>query len=293
MGNVKAVRKFRACVVPVVGTVVLSVGLTACGGSGTSGSGTGGGDAKKQDAKSAAAASQRKDAASVLPAAAKKMGEQNSYRTRQSGASADEPSSDMAWQRTPFFSSMRIHGNKTADNPSGETYLVDTADGAYTKTDKIPGKDWFKIDPSGEKKTDMSRSRGLVTELLGALNATGSGKWVGSEQIGGHPTDHFRGTVNIAELAKYQGAAMTKDSHDWYVDVMRKNGKEQAVIDVWVGKDDLVAKSQETSSGEKGQETIVEEYSDYGTSLKAEVPPADKVATFDEYIDALSKRPAA
>ncbi|MFI5985207.1 hypothetical protein ACIBEA_30645 [Streptomyces sp. NPDC051555] len=284
MGNVKVVRRLRTCAVPVAGAVVLSMGLTACGG----------GSAGDSDAaKGETGESQRKDAAAVLTAAAKKTGEQNSYRTHQSDGSATGPASDMAWQRTPFFSSMMIHGAKTADNPSGETYLVDTADGAYTKTDKIPGKDWFKIDPSGEKKTDTSRSRGLLTELLGALNATGSAKWVGAEQVGGRPTDHFRGTVNFAELAEYQGPAMNKESHDWYVDVMRKGGKEQAVIDVWVGKDDLVAKSREVSSGQKGQETIVEEYTAYGTSLKAEIPPADKVATFDEYIDALSKRPGA
>ncbi|MFG3285579.1 hypothetical protein [Streptomyces sp. NPDC048111] len=280
----KVVRKIRACVVPVAGALVLSVGLTACGG---------GGAGDSAAAKGGAGESQRTDATAVLTAAAKKTGEQNSYRTHQSGGSATEPSSDMAWQRTPFFSSMLIHGTKSADNPTGETYLVDTADGAYTKTDKIPGKDWFKIDSSGGKQTDTSRSRGLLTEFLGALNATGSAKWVGTEQVGGRPTDHFRGTVNFAQLAAYQGPAMSKESHDWYVDTMRKGGKEQAVIDVWVGKDDLVAKSREVSSGQKGQETIVEEYTAYGTSLKAEIPPKDRVATFDEYIEALSKRPGA
>lgn len=115
---------------PVVGSLVLAVGLTACGGDGTSG-----GDGKK----SGASASQRKDAGAVLAAAAKKTGEQNSYRTRQSGGSSEDGVTDMAWQRTPFFSSMQVHGKKTKDNPSGETYLVDTADGAYTKTDKVPG----------------------------------------------------------------------------------------------------------------------------------------------------------
>ncbi|MFJ8314249.1 hypothetical protein [Streptomyces sp. NPDC094147] len=269
---------------PAIVTIVLAVGLTACGGGGT-----GGGDGKKSGA---ASASQRKDAGTVLVAAAKKTGEQNSYKTRQSGGSSEEGVTDMAWQRAPFVSSMKVHGKQTADNPSGETYLIDTADGAYTKTDKIPGKDWFKLEPSGDKKSYRSRSRGLLTEFLGALNATGSAKWVGAEQVGGRPTDHFQGTVAIAELAKYQGPAMDKDSHDWYVDVMQKGGKEQAVIDVWVGKDDLVAKAQEVSSGKKGQERIVEEYSDYGTDLKPQVPPADTVASFDEYIQALSKRPS-
>ncbi|WP_159047897.1 hypothetical protein [Streptomyces sp. WM6378] len=280
----QAVRKIKKFAVPVVGSLVLAVGLTACGGGGTSG-----GDGKK----SGASASQRMNAGAVLAAAAKKTREQNSYRTRQSGGSSEDGVTDMAWQRTPFFSSMQVHGKKTKDNPSGETYLVDTADGAYTKTDKIPGKDWFKIDPSSDKKSDRSRSRGLLTEFLGALNATGTAKWIGTEQVGGRPTDHFQGTVTIAELAKYQGPAMDKESHDWYVDVMQKGGKEQAVIDVWVGKDGLVAKSREVSSGKKGQEQIVEEYSDYGTGLKAEVPPADRVATFDEYIQALANGPSA
>jgi hypothetical protein len=284
VGNVQAVRKIKRFAVPVVGSLVLAVGLTACGGGGGSG-----GDGNK----SGAGASQPKDARAALAAAAKKTGEQNSYKTRQSGSSSEDGVTDMAWQRTPFYSSMQVHGKKTKDNPSGETYLVDTADGAYTKTDRIPGKDWFKMDPSSDKKTDRSRSRGLLTEFFGALNATGSAKWVGAEQIGGQPTDHFQGTVNIAELAKYQGPAMDKDSHDWYVDVMRKGGKDQAVIDLWIGKDDLVAKSQEVSSGKKGQERIVEEYSEYGTSLKAEIPPADRVATFDEYIEALAKGPSA
>ncbi|MFF4605300.1 hypothetical protein ACFY12_21520 [Streptomyces sp. NPDC001339] len=284
----ESVRRVQGRAVPVVvGAVVLAVCLTACG----DGKSRDGGVGKQGGAR----ASERKDAGVVLAAAAKKTAEQNAYRTRQSGGSSEEATTDMAWQRKPFFSSMKVHGKKTEDNPSGETYLVDTADGTYTKTDKIPGKDWFRLEPSGDKKPDRSRSRGLLTEFLGALNATGSAKWLGAEQVGGRPTDHFQGAVTIADLAKYQGSAMEKDSREWYVDVMRRGGKERAVIDVWVGKDNLVAKAQEVSSGknkkgEAKEEKIVEEYSGYGADLKAEIPSPDKVASFDEYIQALAKR---
>lgn len=256
---------------------MLAMGLTACSGG-------------KADDNVA-----QKDARAVLADAAEKTAVQNSYRTRQSGSS-DGSVAEMAWQRKPFFSSTNIHGKKTEDNPSGETYLVGTAEGAFTKTDKIPGKEWFRIEPSsgkGDKEADRSRSRGLLTELLGALNATGDAKWVRAEKVHGRPTDHFQGTVVLAELAKYQGPAMDKDVHDWYVGTLQKSGKKQAVIDIWVGRDGLVVKAQEVSSGDKGQERITEEYRDYGADLKGEVPPANEVASFDEYIQALAKRPSA
>lgn len=188
---------------------------------------------------------------------------------------------------------MKIRGKKTADNPSGETYLVDAAEGSFTKTDKIPGKEWFRMDQNGrqgEKEDDRSRARGLLAELLGAFTATGDASWVGPENIGGRITDHLRGTVVVAELAKYQESARESKQRDWYVNALKKAGTKQVVIDIWIGADGLGVKSQEASHGTKGQQPIVEEYRDYGADLKDEVPPAHKVASFDEYIEALSKR---
>ncbi|MFD7167067.1 hypothetical protein [Streptomyces violascens] len=66
-------------------------------------------------------------------------------------------------------------------------------------------------------------------------------------------------------------------------------GKTQVVLDVWVGKDDLVLKSQQSGKGKQGDEVVTEEYSDYGVASKEEAPPASAVLTWDEYMAALSK----
>lgn len=182
---------------------------------------------------------------------------------------------------------------KATDNkpgkPGKETYSIVTGGFVYTKTDQVPaiGKSWFKIETKGG--TDPNRVEGLLPDHLGALGATSTTKWVGDEAVGGHPADHYQATVVMADPAKYDGPAMNDVSRDGYVVGAKQAGKTQVVLDVWVGKDDRVLKSQESGKGKQGDEVVTEEYSDYGVAPKGEAPPASAVLTWDECTAALSK----
>ncbi|MFF4187906.1 hypothetical protein ACFYZ9_32405 [Streptomyces sp. NPDC001691] len=76
---------------------------------------------------------------------------------------------------------------------------------------------------------------------------------------------------------------------DGYVAGAKEAGRTQVVLDLWVGKDDLVLKSQEAGKGKQGDEVVTEEYSAYGVDPKLDAPPASSVLTWDEYMGALSK----
>ncbi len=235
------------------------------------------------------AANKRTDAPTVLMAAAKKTAEQASYRTIQTGEGGSDKS-EMLFQQQPYASSITSSGKKSADNPTGVNQVIVTGDAAYIKSDQIPGKSWYRMDKPASSGPSNARAAGSINEVAGALAATGSTSWVGEEQVGGRAADHYRGTVVFEELARYTGPAIKDEVRDYYVQLAKRRGETSAVLDMWVGKDDLVLKSQQVTTGSKGQAQVFEEYSDFGTVPAITAPPAETVGTWDEFIAGTAKR---
>lgn len=234
------------------------------------------------------AAKKRTDARTVLVVAARKTAEQASYKTVQTGEGGSDRS-EMLFQQKPYASVIMSWGKKTEDNPSGFNHMISMGDAIYVKSDHVPGKSWYRMDQNGGGDPGNSRAAGFINEIAGALAATGSTSWVGEEQVGGRPADHYRGTVVFDELAHYTGPAIKDDVRDYYVQLAKRRGETSAVLDMWVGKDDLILKSQEVTTGSKGQEQVFEEYSDFGAVPAITAPPADTVATWDEFIAGKTK----
>ncbi|MGP8296550.1 hypothetical protein ACTPOK_00965 [Streptomyces inhibens] len=273
--------KGKDIVVAVAGAALTMV-LAGCGG----GSDRGGASRGKNEADG-----RRTDARAVLMAAVKKTGKQTSYKTVQTGEGGSDRS-EMLFQKEPAATVIKAWGKKSPINPSGFHHMIFLGGATYVKSDKVPGKSWYTMDLGGDSDSNDSsdsRAAGYIREFAGALAATESTKWVGEEKVGGHPADHYRGTVVLDELAKYTGPAIKKDVRDYYVELAKKQGMNSVVIDMWVGKDDLVLKSQESGKGKKGQEVLVEEYSDFGAVPKITAPPAKTVATWDEFIAGKAK----
>ncbi|MER7674571.1 hypothetical protein ABTY61_39760 [Kitasatospora sp. NPDC096128] len=263
----------------------LTVVLVGCGG-GESHSSTAG--ASPAGDKAANNASKRTDAPTVLMAAAKKTAEQASYRTIQTGEGGSDKS-EMLFQRQPYASAITSWGEKTADNPTGVTQVMVTGDVGFMKSGQIPGDRWYRMDKPATGGASNARAAGSVNEVAGALAATGSTSWVGEEQVGGRPADHYRGTVVFEELARYTGPAINDEVRDYYVQLAKRRGETSGVLDIWVGKDDLVLKSQQVTSGSKGQAQLLEEYSDFGTVPAITAPPAETVGTWDEFLAGMAK----
>ncbi|MEV8016002.1 hypothetical protein AB0O76_06600 [Streptomyces sp. NPDC086554] len=273
----------RGIVMAAVGAA-LTVTVAGCGGDGGSDRGSDRGDAGKGqgqggDNKSDA----RTDARTVLLAAAKKTGAQSSYKTVQTGQGGSDRS-EMLYQRKPAATVIKAEVTKSAANPDGISHMLSLGGTTYVKTDKVPGKSWYSMDVGGGG--GAPRAAGYVPEFAGALAATKSTKWIAEEKIAGRTADHYRGTVVLSELAEYTGAALDEDLRDAYVEGAQKQGMKSVVIDMWVGKDDLVLKSRETGESSKGREVINEEYSHFGAVPKIAAPAPGTVATWDEFISA-------
>ncbi|MEV0321048.1 hypothetical protein ACIBKX_17735 [Streptomyces sp. NPDC050658] len=258
----------------------LTMTVAGCGADTGAGRGdTGKGQGKD---KSAGAHDERTDARAVLLAAAEKTGAQTSYKTVQTGHGGSDRS-EMLYQKKPAATVIKAWVTKSSANPTGISHMVAVDGATYVKTDKVPGKKWYRMDTG---VIGASRAAGYVPEFTGALAATKSTKWVAEEKVGGRPADHYRGTVVLKELARYTGAALDKDVRDAYVEGARKQGLTSVVIDLWVGKDDLVLKSRETGDGSKGREELNEVYSDFGAVPEVAAPAAGTVASWDEFIGA-------
>ncbi|MEU7580836.1 hypothetical protein AB0B50_24890 [Streptomyces sp. NPDC041068] len=271
----------RGIVMAAVGAA-LTMTLAGCG---SDGGGDDPGGAARD--KGGASRDDRTDAREVLLAAAKKTGAQPSYKTIQTGKGGSDRS-EMLYQKKPAATVVKAEVGKSAANPDGTSHMLSAGGVTYVKTAKVPGKSWYSMDVggSGSHKEGAPRAAGYVAEFTGALAATKSTEWVAEEKVGGRPADHYRGKVVLDELAKYRGPALSKDLRDMYVGLAKKQGMSSVVIDMWVGKDDLVLKSRETGTGKKGREEINEEYSDFGAVPRISAPPAGAVATWDEFIAA-------
>ncbi|OAR22697.1 hypothetical protein A8W25_24190 [Streptomyces sp. ERV7] len=277
----------------------LAVMLAGCGSGESEHDGGSGGSADPErgegasDKGSATGAGKGADVRSALTAAARKTGEQASYKTLQTGTPGSGRS-EMLFQKSPSASVIKSWNKPSKASPSGFSQVISLGGKTYVHTDEVPGKSWYTLDDGADAGRDKgsgeSRAAGYVPEFTGALAASPSTRRVGEERVGGRPADHYRGTVVVDELAAYTGPAIDKGVRDSYVASTRQQGMSSVVIDLWVGKDGLVLKSQEAGRGSKGPGLVVEEYSDFGAVPAIMAPAANTVATWKEFVDGISER---
>ncbi|MEU8794777.1 hypothetical protein [Streptomyces sp. NPDC048643] len=117
------------------------------------------------------------------------------------------------------------------------------------------------------------------------LLASGDVRKVGSETVRGRRTTHYSGTVDVADLA-------TRSSHlsaGQLADLKKQlttAGVSTEKVDIWVDGDDLLVKKVEKGELTSGTMTSTAYYSDYGTKVSAEKPPAADTADFKDLLKA-------
>ncbi|MFI6949418.1 hypothetical protein [Streptomyces sp. NPDC050422] len=116
-----------------------------------------------------------------------------------------------------------------------------------------------------------------------SLLASGDVKEVGKEQVRGVATTHYSGTVDVAELTAKnskldadQLAALKKQLND--------AGVTTETVDIWVDGNDLLVKKSERGQMKTGELNMTFFYSDYGTKVSAERPPAGETVAFKELL---------
>ncbi|MFI6038667.1 LppX_LprAFG lipoprotein [Streptomyces sp. NPDC051315] len=92
---------------------------------------------------------------------------------------------------------------------------------------------------------------------------------VGAESVDGRATTHYSGTVDVEDVAD---AALRRQ--------LERAGVSSETVDIWVDDRDLLVKKVEKGRTATGEYRQTAYYSDYGTEVRVEAPPAGDTADF-------------
>lgn len=153
------------------------------------------------------------------------------------------------------------------------------------------GKTWVKGNAQEFSKTDTSGldQFGSLSgmdprDVFGFLKAvSGSIEAVGSEEVRGASTSHYRATLDPAKLTELVPADQ-RETLGGVDEAARQAGLTELPLDVWIDADNRIRKlaieldAKMPGSDESMQASFVVELYDYGTPLELDLPPADQVA---------------
>ncbi|MFD4630021.1 hypothetical protein ACFVYR_16220 [Streptomyces sp. NPDC058284] len=159
------------------------------------------------------------------------------------------------------------------------------------------GKHWLAYDydtlakmsgAAGEAFQDQMQTS-TPNQSVKMLLASGDVKRVGEESVRGTKATHYSGKVDMADFT-------AKNSN---LDAGRKAelkkqfeqlGMDTETIDVWVDGDDLLVKKVEKADTKNGPFSQTAYYTDYGTPLSVEKPPASDTMSFKELLKSQTAR---
>jgi hypothetical protein len=198
------------------------------------------------------------------------------------------------------FASALGGGNATDvpdfDDPDGwKIEVIQDGDVAYIRFPAIDGqlpdgKTWIRATKgdthiSGFDVQELeSFTRSDPRELLDALRSlSGDVETVGTEELRGIETTHYRAVVDPTELAKSVSTGGQDTTDTLLGELTTRSGIGDVPLDVWIDANGLVRKlSMEVSATEQasqeGAATISFELWDYGETVAIDLPPASQVA---------------
>ena len=184
------------------------------------------------------------------------------------------------------------------DDPTGwKIEVVQDGDVGYLRfpalDDQLPeGKSWIRAD-----ETDASARSGFdfdefeqfaesdPRELLDALRAVTSDiEMVGSEQLRGARTTHYRAVIDPVELAKFAPTGDQASSQSLVDQITAQSGFGPVPVDVWIDATGLVRKlsmafeATEPGTTRSSKVSMAFELWDYGETVEIALPPASQVA---------------
>jgi hypothetical protein len=280
--------------------VVMAAGLTACGGgSGSTDSGSGSKD-KEGFSPAQVAISELEQASKSTEEkkSAKVEGDQTQGTQRGEISTKTEGSVDWSGGGTTAEMTVTQQGSGTSGLPTSgkpmparyteDAMYVNLGDQFASTAGK--GKHWMKYDydklaeqagPSGALIKDQMQNNNPARSV-DLLLASGKVKKAGSETVKGKKTDHYSGTLEVAELARMQSKKLSEKDLDQLSDQLRQQGFKTEKVDVWIDGDDLLVKKQERAEGKYGKLDSTVFYSDYGTEVSIEAPSASDTMPFEK-----------
>lgn len=279
-----------------VGGLALLAGLTACG----SDSGDDDG-AKKPFGKTDEAPA--KNAIAALQLASKSTNKQHSAKvdgtTTMAGATT-EMNGSMDWSNGMRATMTITQSGGVAEQqglsgkPREARY---TPDAMYmnlgddlASAPQAGGRHWMKYDyetlvekagPSGKFLKDQMQNTDPARAVQ-ILIATGKVREVGKEDVRGTETTHYTGVVKVAELANMQSKELSKQDLADLQEQLQQSGMETETVDLWIDGDNLLVKKREQAESSQGKFDATVFYTDYGTPVTVEEPPASDTMDFED-----------
>ncbi|MEV0884342.1 hypothetical protein AB0J03_10985 [Streptomyces microflavus] len=116
-----------------------------------------------------------------------------------------------------------------------------------------------------------------------ALLAAGDVRKAGQEDVRGVSATRYSGTVDVAELTG-RNSALDAEQLAALKEQLSAAGVTTQTVDIWVDRNDLLVKKTERGETAGGAFSSTVFYSDYGTKVSVEKPPAADTVDFKEIL---------
>lgn len=195
---------------------------------------------------------------------------------REAGTFAFESVSDAVGQRRTMSGQARFSDAGMEMKASGSgaqpLELILLGKAMYMKSPELgAGDTWLKIDMGDPDSLYGMIGRATDPEvMLRAMESPKKLELIGSEDVDGVATNHYRITIDPTRYLEAMG----------FPAALAGMLPQELVTEMWVDGDDLPRKFAQTiaiGAGSGGASTTEGTYSDYGTDVEIEAPPADQV----------------
>jgi hypothetical protein len=153
------------------------------------------------------------------------------------------------------------------------------------------GKSWVRMDLGEAGKAqgfDFSELRDFTSndprKMLDFLRAASEQiETVGTEELRGVGTTHYRATVNLADYDKLAPASKREELRSMLGEMIEQTGLDEIPVDVWLDELGLVRRldmsftATQPGTTDSVQATMTFEVYDYGEVVDVELPPAAEV----------------
>lgn len=211
-------------------------------------------------------------------------------------------------------------GSTTMQGPLGEVEVRTIGGTAYQRMPEafraqMPGqKPWIRMDLDEMMReqygASLSELQGNASndpaQQLGYLRGVSdSVEEIGSEEIRGVQTTHYRAEVDLEKAAAEQEGEPARQA---YEKLEQQLGQSTLPVDVWIDDEGLVRRyemsmdmplpnpagapsSPDAERGGEAKVTVAQELYDFGTPVSVEPPPADQTADFADLMAAEQQAP--
>ncbi|MEV7566384.1 hypothetical protein [Streptomyces tanashiensis] len=198
----------------------------------------------------------------------------------------------------------------SAGNPDGpeqmRMIMLDDAmymDMGAAQAAEMDGKRWMKLDmkaaaeASGDKALQKQMTGGLDSmnqdpaQQLALLLDSPDLKHIGAEKVNGMETQHYKGTLSFEQMLKANESSklLSKADHDKLIANVKKTGLKGYDTEFWVTEDGYPARMDIGMTMAAGTMQVRADYTDYGTEIAVQAPPAKETVDLFDMLKGLGK----